>query len=60
MNRKVNTASIIGSVVKVRDDLNKSYYGRVVTPVDIVIVGNVSNEGTAELRAELKKAVSSK
>ncbi|HEX8948536.1 MAG TPA: lipid-binding SYLF domain-containing protein [Dissulfurispiraceae bacterium] len=46
-----------GSVVDVRDSLNNAYYGGAASPVDIVIKGNVSNPGSAGLRAELKKAV---
>jgi lipid-binding SYLF domain-containing protein len=46
-----------GSIVTVRDSLNNAYYGKQVTPVDILIRKDVSNEGSNELRAALKKAV---
>ncbi len=45
-----------GSVVDVRDSLNKAYYGKDVRPVDIV-KKEVSNKGSEELRETLKKAV---
>jgi hypothetical protein len=43
-------------VVKVRDSLNMAYYGKEVTPVQIIVQKKVSNEGASELRAALKKA----
>ncbi len=43
-----------GSVVAVRDSLNKAYYGRHVRPVDIVVKKDVSNSRSAELREALK------
>ena len=45
-----------GSVVKVRDRLNKAYYGKEVTPVNIIVEKKVSADGSAQLRADLKKA----
>ncbi len=45
-----------GSVVGVRTKLNRAYYGKEVTPVDIVVTQKVSNEGSAALRDALKKA----
>jgi len=44
-----------GSVVGVRDSLNKAYYGKDVSPVEIIAEKKVSNEGSAQLRADLKK-----
>jgi lipid-binding SYLF domain-containing protein len=44
-----------GSVVNVRDSLNTAYYGRQVTPADILIRKEVSNEGSNELRATLTR-----
>jgi lipid-binding SYLF domain-containing protein len=44
-----------GAVVKVSADSNKAYYGKEVSPVDIIVKNEVSNPGTAKLRAELKK-----
>ena len=46
-----------GSVVDVRDGLNRAYFGKEVRPVDIVVRMDVSNPGSAPLRASLKKAV---
>jgi len=46
-----------GSVLKVSDDSNKAYYGRAVSPVDIIVKNKASNKGSAKLREELKKAV---
>ena len=46
-----------GSVVDVRDGLNKAYYGKEVRPVEIVVEKKVSNKGSSELRTTLKKAV---
>lgn len=45
-----------GSVVAVRNSLNKAYYGKDVSPVDIIVKKEVSNKGSAELRAMLRKA----
>ncbi|HTZ17218.1 MAG TPA: lipid-binding SYLF domain-containing protein [Dissulfurispiraceae bacterium] len=45
-----------GSVVAVREGLNTAYYGRIVSPLDIVIKKDVGNEGSKELRESLKKA----
>jgi len=46
-----------GSIVTVRDSLNNAYYGKQVTPVDILVKNEASNEGSNELRATLQKAV---
>ena len=43
-----------GAVVDVRDSLNREYYGKDVSPVDIIIKNEVSNERSEELRAALK------
>jgi lipid-binding SYLF domain-containing protein len=45
-----------GSVVDVRDSINKAYYSRDVTPVDIIVKKEVSNSGAAQLRSSLKRA----
>ena len=45
-----------GSYVSVRESLNKAYYGKEVTPVDILVKGSVNNKGADPLREELKKA----
>lgn len=36
--------SLDGGVVKVRNDLNRAYYGKEVTPVDILITGSIKKE----------------
>ena len=38
-----------GSVMKVRESLNEAYYGKPVSPVDILITRNVSNPDAAPL-----------
>ena len=48
--------SLTGSIIDVRGGLNKAYYGKEVTPVDILVKGTVSNKGADPLREELKKA----
>jgi lipid-binding SYLF domain-containing protein len=45
-----------GSVVAVRDRLNRAYYGKEVRPADIIVARAVSNRGADELRAILQKA----
>ena len=45
-----------GSVVDVRDSLNKAYYGKDVRPVGIIVKKEVSNKGSDRLREELEKA----
>jgi lipid-binding SYLF domain-containing protein len=45
-----------GYVVDVRESLNKAYYGKEVTPVQIIVEKKVSNKGSAGLREALKKA----
>lgn len=44
-----------GSVVKVRDILNSDYYGKDVTPADIIVKHEVKNEGSQDLLTTLKK-----
>lgn len=45
-----------GSYIDVRESLNKAYYGKEATPVDILVKKSVSNKGAAPLKEELKKA----
>jgi lipid-binding SYLF domain-containing protein len=45
-----------GSVVDVRDSLNKAYYGESLTPIQILVEKKATNEGSSTLRASLKKA----
>ena len=44
-----------GMVVAVRDSLNKAYYGRAITPLEIIVDKKVANPGSAELLAALKR-----
>jgi len=46
-----------GSMLNVRESLNKAYYGKAVSPVDIIVKKSVSNKGSEEIRAALKRAV---
>jgi lipid-binding SYLF domain-containing protein len=45
-----------GSVLAVREGLNSAYYGKAVTPKDIIAIKDVGNPGANELRSALKKA----
>jgi SH3 domain-containing YSC84-like protein 1 len=45
-----------GSYLNVRESINKAYYGKEVTPMDIIVKKSVSNKGAVPLREELKKA----
>lgn len=49
--------NLAGSVLEVRDSLNQGYYGKKVTPVEIIVEKKVSNPGATELLTALKKAV---
>jgi lipid-binding SYLF domain-containing protein len=44
-----------GSVIKVSEDSNKAYYGKPVSPVEIIVKNAASNQGSAKLLGELKK-----
>ena len=44
-----------GAVVKVSVDSNRAYYGKEVSPLDIIVRNEVRNPGAAKLRAELRK-----
>lgn len=44
-------ASVDGSVLDVRDSLNRAYYGKAVSPVDILVKHDVSNKHADALRA---------
>lgn len=48
--------SVEGSVIDTADSMNKAYYGKPVVPADILIIHNVTNPKSAELRSALKKA----
>jgi len=43
-----------GQVIDIRDSLNAAYYGKPVTPVDILVKQDVKNAGSAPLQAALK------
>jgi len=45
-----------GSVLDVRDSLNRAYYDKSVRPVEIIVEKKVSNKGAEELRKTLKDA----
>lgn len=45
-----------GSVLAVRDGLNTAYYGKNVTPKDIIVKKTVGNNGANKLRALLKES----
>jgi lipid-binding SYLF domain-containing protein len=47
--------SLDGAVVDVRDGLNKAYYGRPVTPTDILVKQDVSNPQANKLRASVAR-----
>ncbi|MBK6864962.1 MAG: lipid-binding SYLF domain-containing protein [Ideonella sp.] len=46
--------SLNGQVIAVRESLNAAYYGKPVTPVDILVKQNVSNPAAAPLQGALK------
>jgi lipid-binding SYLF domain-containing protein len=48
--------SMEGTVVSTRDDWNTAYYGKPVTPADILILNSVSNPGSAALREAVAQA----
>jgi lipid-binding SYLF domain-containing protein len=48
--------SLEGSVIDVRDSLNKAYYGKAATPVDILIHGSVDNPESKPLIKALTAA----
>ncbi len=45
-----------GSYLSVRDSLNNSYYGKEVTPADIIVRRSVTNRGADPLREDIRKA----
>jgi len=47
--------SLDGAIVDVRDGLNKAYYGKPVTPTDILVKKNVSNAHADKLRASVAR-----
>lgn len=53
-------ASFDGSVVNPSEDLNKAFYGKAVTPVEILVHGNVKNKEADGLKADLNKVTAKK
>ncbi len=49
-------ASVEGSVLDVRDTLNHAYYGKAVSPLDILVKRSVSNPHADALRREVASA----
>ena len=47
-----------GSIIAVADDWNRTYYGRNVTPIDIVVTPNVHNPDADRMAADLSRAAS--
>jgi len=45
-----------GTVIKPTEDWNKDYYGKLVSPIDIIIRGEEKNKGGAALVAAVEKA----
>jgi lipid-binding SYLF domain-containing protein len=52
--------SLEGSIVDVRDSLNTAYYGKSVTPSDIVIFGSVKNSKSDSLISAVRKLTGGK
>ena len=52
--------SLDGAVVDVRETLNEAYYGKKVTPTDILVKGTVKNPQANKLRAAVSKAARGK
>jgi lipid-binding SYLF domain-containing protein len=50
--------SLQGAVVSIRDGWNRAYYGREVTPVDVLIRGDVTNPDAAPLLDAVEKVAS--
>ena len=48
-------ASLDGAVVKTRDEKNKEYYGKPVSPTDILIRKSVTNPQASRLRVAVTK-----
>ena len=49
-------ASVEGAMIQPDDDANQAYYGKAVTPEDVILKRAVSQRGAAPLRAALAKA----
>jgi SH3 domain-containing YSC84-like protein 1 len=52
--------SLEGAVIKTKDKWNEAYYGKAVSPVDIIVKRSVSNPGSKALRTSVAKASAGK
>lgn len=52
--------SLEGAVIATRDKWNKGYYGKTVSPADILLKHSVSNPGSAELLKTVSKGAKAK
>jgi len=52
--------SLDGSVISTKDKWNEAYYGKAVSPVDIIVKRSVSNSGSKALRTSVTKAAGGK
>jgi lipid-binding SYLF domain-containing protein len=52
--------SLEGSVIKTKDKWNEIYYGKTVSPNDIIVKRSVSNPGSEALRTSVAKAAAGK
>jgi len=52
--------SLEGSVIKTKDKWNQAYYGKAVSPIDIIVKRSVSNPGSKALRTSVAKAAAGK
>ena len=52
--------SLEGSVIKTKDKWNEAYYGKTVSPNDIIVKRSVSNPGSEALRTSVAKAAAGK
>ena len=48
--------AVDGSVIEIRDSLSKGYYGKALSPVDILVKHEGTSADSAGLKAALKKA----
>jgi lipid-binding SYLF domain-containing protein len=49
--------NVNGTVIKPTEDWNKEYYGKLVSPIDIIIRADVKNKGGAAIVAAVEKAM---
>jgi len=52
--------SLEGSVISTKDKWNAAYYGKAVSPADIIVKRSVSNPGAKNLRSSVAKAAAGK